>query len=146
MRSFTSATTNRLVVTGIVLLALAAFGQTPDNTAKFEIADVHKSVPGLFPQMAGGTLREGRYEIRSATMVDLVKTAYGVTDDKVFGGPGWLESDRFDVVAKAPAGTSAQSAKIKLQNLLGERFQLKIHTDNKPVPAYVLTVGKSGHK
>src|SRR5262245_39163846 len=96
MRSF-------LAVALVLFVCVAIInGQTPDNSAKFEIADVHTSVAGLFPEMAGGIVRDGRYEIRNATMVDLVKTAYGVTSEKVFGGPGWLETDRFDVIAKVP--------------------------------------------
>src|SRR5262245_16825011 len=147
MRSFASAARKPLFV-GLVLLALSsiAYGQSRENSPQFEIADVHTSVPGLFPEMAGGTLRDGRYEIRNATMVDLIRTAYGVTADKVSGGPNWLETDRFDVIAKAPDGATAQTAKVMLQNLLADRFKLTIHNDNKPLPVFVLTVGKNGPK
>ena len=96
--------------------------------------------------MAGGVLRAGRYEIRNATMVDLVKTAYGVDDDKVLGGPSWLETDRFDVIAKAPAGATADTAKVMLQNLLADRFKLTVHKDNKPLPAYLLAAAKGAPK
>jgi len=48
--------------------------------------------------MQGGALRAGRFELRRATMLDLIKTAYGVDPEVVFGGPGWLELDRFDVI------------------------------------------------
>ena len=44
--------------------------------------------------------RDGRYELRRATMVDLIRTAHAVDADKVVGGPHWLELDRFDVIAK----------------------------------------------
>ena len=137
-----------LLAVALVLLlsALVVNGQTPNNSAKFEIADVHASVPGLFPEMAGGILRDGRYEIRSASMVDLIKTAYGVTNEKVFGGPAWVENDRYDVIAKAPDGTTAQTARIMLQNLLADPFGLAVHNDNKPLPVFVLSVGKNGPK
>lgn len=147
MCSFASAV-RKLLSGGLVLFMLSStgYGQSPEKSAQFEIADVHTSVPGLFPQMAGGTLRDGRYEIRNATMVDLIKTAYGVSNEKVFGGPDWLETDRFDVIGKVPAGTNAQTARVMLQNLLAERFKLTIHNDNKPLPVFVLTVGKNGSK
>jgi uncharacterized protein (TIGR03435 family) len=51
---------------------------------------------------------EGRYELRKATMLDLIKIDYGVDADTVFGGPSWLETDRFDVIAKAPSATSPE--------------------------------------
>src|SRR5262245_6948243 len=147
MRSVASTVRKTLsLVLVLLVLSSMVYGQSPEKSPQFEIADVHTSIPGLFPEMAGGTLRDGRYEIRNATMVDLIKTAYGVTDDKVSGGPNWLENDRFDVIAKAPAGATAQTAKVMLQNLLADRFKLAIHNDNKPLPVFVLTVGKNGHK
>jgi uncharacterized protein (TIGR03435 family) len=142
---FSSPKFSKPLVVVLILLSVTISGQTPEKS-KFEIADVHTSIPGLFPQMAGGIVRDDRYEIRSATMVDLIKTAYGVTDEKVFGGPAWMESDRFDVIGKVPSGTNLQTAKLMLQSLLAERFQLKVHNDDKPLPVFALTVGKNGSK
>jgi len=40
--------------------------------------------------MRGGLMRGGRYELRTATMVELITAAYGVDADNVLGGPvGW---------------------------------------------------------
>ena len=108
-----------LVCAGIVmLLSCAAFGQSAEKPPAFEIADVHASAPSTVAQMSGGTPRGGRFEIRNATMVDLIKTAYGVTEEKVIGGPNWLASDRFDVIAKAPANVTTETARLMLQTLL----------------------------
>jgi uncharacterized protein (TIGR03435 family) len=90
--------------TFIALLSGAAFGQAAKPA--FQIADVHASAPSRLQNMQGGVLQGGRYEIRRATMLDLIKTAYGVDADTVFGGPNWLEWGRFDVIAKAPAKPS----------------------------------------
>jgi uncharacterized protein (TIGR03435 family) len=124
------------------LLASAAIGQPADQ---FDAADVHVSPRSdnnfnLF--MRGPQTRAGRYEIRTATMVDLIATAYGVDGDKVFGGPNWLEMDRFDVTGKVPAGSTPDSHKAMLRALLEERFHLVAKPDSRPMPAYVLTVGK----
>jgi uncharacterized protein (TIGR03435 family) len=53
--------------------------------------------------MEGGFLRGDRYILRQATMVDLIAAAYGMDASNVQGGPIWLETDRFDITAKAPA-------------------------------------------
>src|SRR5436190_18977418 len=87
-------------------LSVAGLGNPREAPPAFDIADVHASARSTNPNMAGGVLRGGRYELRRATMVDLIRTAYGVDADSVIGGPGWLESDRFDVIARAPATTS----------------------------------------
>src|SRR5579862_6253759 len=90
------------------LLSGAAFGQNAEPTPTFDSADVHASAHTTNPNpfMTGGVLRGGRYDLRRATMLDLVSTAYGVDPDTVLGGPNWLETDRFDVIAKAPTTTS----------------------------------------
>jgi uncharacterized protein (TIGR03435 family) len=131
----------RFVLAGFI--AVAAFAQSP--APRFEIADVHVSAVSSSPAnqfMRGGFYRGGRYEVRNASMVDLIRTAYGVDPDKVTGGPAWLGKDRFDVIAKAPADSTAESLKLMLQALLADRFKLIVHNDTKPLPAYALTVGK----
>ena len=79
-------------------------------------------------------------------MVDLIAAAYGLDSTNVQGGPIWLETDRFDIIAKAPPTTSKDTLKLMLQSLLAERFNLVIHTGSAPMPAYVLTVGKGKPK
>jgi uncharacterized protein (TIGR03435 family) len=111
-----------------------------------QIADIHASSNLLYPRMQGGVVRFGRYELRQATMLDLIATAYGVDPDTVFGGPAWLELDRFDVIAKAPPDSSPEAAKAMLQELLAERFQLAVHRDNKVVQAFALALGKGTPK
>ena len=128
-------------VTFAVLLTGAAFAQS-DVPPKFELADVHVSHPTAVQFRNGPYLRAGKYQLRYATMIDLVALAYGVDNDKVFGGPSWLEISYYDVIAKPPAGTSKDKIKAMLQTLLGDRFQLQVHPDSRPMPAFALTAGK----
>src|SRR5438132_42456 len=134
------------VVSFMPFLSVAAFGQSAVTPPVFDIADVHSSAHSTNPNMTGGTIRAGRYELRKATMVDLIRTAYSVDADSVVGGPSWLESDRFDVIAKAPPSTSPETVKLMLQALLADRFKLIVHTDSKPVAAFVLSAGKGKPK
>jgi hypothetical protein len=57
----------------------------------FEAADVHPITVAIDSVMRGGYLRNGRYELRNATMADLIGAAYGVAVDKVAGGPQWID-------------------------------------------------------
>jgi len=134
---------------GIILSSLlcnAAFAQSTDTTPTFEVADVHVSPHRQFPFMDGGYLRGDRYVLRQATMVDLVSTAYGLDASDVQGGPIWLETDRFDVIAKASPTTSPATLKLMLRSLLADRFKLVTHTGSAPMPAFVLTAGKGPAK
>jgi uncharacterized protein (TIGR03435 family) len=132
------------------LLSFAAFGQSsgaaPGQAAetqlRFEIADVHVSPPARNPFLRYRGIQGGRYEIRFATMVELIRRAWGIEAERVVGGPNWLENDTFDVIAKVPEGTTAETVKPMLQSLLAERFQLVVHNDTKPVAAYALKTGK----
>jgi len=126
----------------VAFLSGLAYGQSPETKPVFEIADVHVSPPVRNPFMRRPTVRRGRYEIRYATMVDLIKTAYGIDAEKVMGGPNWLENDTFDVIAKVPEGTTLETARPMLRALLSDRFELKVHDDNRFVPAYALKIGK----
>jgi len=133
----------------VTLLFSAGYAQTPGTTATFDAADVHLRAHGANPSpgMSGGVLRGGRYDLRNATMVDLIATAYGITDpDLVAGGPNWLERDRFDIAAKAPDGTPRDKIQLMLQALLAERFKLALHRDTRPMPGYVLALSKDKHK
>jgi len=127
----------------LILIATASLAEDP----RFELADVHVSPTARgFAQNFGGVLREGRYVNRDATMIDLITAAYGVPEDAIAGGPGWLGSDLFDVVAKVPSGTTPATAKLMLRSLLAERFQLVVRNETHPIPRYVLSVGKNGPK
>jgi uncharacterized protein (TIGR03435 family) len=127
----------------IALFSLLTITPAVAQQPKFDVTDVH--VPATahgFAQNFGGVFRAGRYVNRDATMLQLIEAAYGVSEDMIGGGPGWVNSDLFDVVAKVPDGTTMATANLMLQTLLAERFSLKIHQGTSPVPRYVLSVGK----
>jgi len=128
----------RTLILFSLLTLLPAFAESP----KFDIADVHGSPHSTQPFVRGPFFGSGRYEMRYASMLDLIRTAYDIDPEKVSGGPAWLEMDRFDVFATIPEHTTAESRKLMLQSLLGDRFKLVTHNDTKPMPAWALTVTK----
>jgi uncharacterized protein (TIGR03435 family) len=119
-----------------------AFSQSPETPPRFEIADVHVSAKIANPFIRTGPVRGGRYQVKNATMVDLIRIAYSFDPDKVLGGPSWLEMDRFDVLAQVPADSTPETQKLMLQSLLEDRFKLAVHKETKPLPTYALIVGK----
>lgn len=135
----------------VALLCCPMFAQSTQSTNSrptFEIADVHSSgyASNPYTYMSGGLLRAERYDLRKATMLDLISTAYNVDPKYVSGGPNWLELDRFDISAKAPAKTPPETLRLMLQSLLEDRFKLEIHTGTRPMPAFALTMGKGKPK
>ena len=127
-----------------LFLCGAALSQDTAPPPVFETADVRVSKPGTID--GGGFLSSGRAEFLGVTILDLIATAYGVESEMIFGGPSWLDKDRFDITARAAPATPESVLRPMLQALLADRFKLSIHREDKPMPVYALTLGKRGPK
>lgn len=131
----------------LILCAGLALAQTANDKPTFDIADVHSSPRGewvkdLSHSLQGGFLTGDRYELHRATLLDLIRIAYGVDAERIYGGPGWIDYDRFEVIAKTEPGTRQANLNLMLQTLLLDRFHLVVKSDTQPVPGYVLSRGK----
>jgi uncharacterized protein (TIGR03435 family) len=97
----------------------------------------------------------GRFSATNITLLSLMQWAYGMSEKQILDGPAWLSSTRFDIQAEADIGdrmkslTSEQGNELKrrmVQSLFAERFQLKIHSETRTLPAYDLVLAKGGLK
>jgi len=125
---------------------LTVFGlvaQSPD--LQFEVASLKPSQPGA---KAGG-IRPApggrRYTVAGVPLKLLFTVAYRIREDQISGGPGWMGTDLFDMNAEAERPSSMDELHVMLQNLK-ERFKLRMHSETKERPVYVLTVDKAGVK
>lgn len=132
------------MIRGVVLLAASfvAFGQD-SRPRTFEVAEVkvNKTGGGLSVSMVNGQIR-----LINGTMRLMIAGAYSVNPDAVTGGPGWLDSDHFDLIAKSVPDATDQELRDMLRALLVERFKLAAHVDEKVTATYALIVGKGGLK
>jgi len=92
-----------------------------------------------------GTGSPERITFTHASLKDLIRVAYNMSRDQV-EAPDWMESVWFDIVANVPRGATRDQANLMLQNLLADRFQLKVHHSTKERPIYELVVAKNGPK
>ncbi len=112
----------------------------------FEVASVKPAAPqppGQFRISMGGD--PGRVDYQGVSLKILIERAYQIKSYQVTG-PDWLDSERFDVVAKLPDGAKPEDVPKMLQTLLAERFKLTVHREQKTLPVYALGVGKNGPK
>jgi len=139
---------------GVLILAGLVgrvWAQTADPGLTFEVASIKPAAPqGNGRMMVGarggpGTVDPGRYSTFNMPLKLLLTQAYGVRDFQI-SGPGWLDTERFDITAKVPPGTTKDQFKVMLQNLLAERFKMEVHREQKDLPLYTLSVGKGGPK
>jgi len=118
----------------------------------FEVASVKRSNPapargdGLFAAIPVGIdTAPGKLTAQNETLRNLISAAYGVRAYQI-SGPDWLNSERYDIVAKAAKPVGDDQLRQMLQPLLAERFRLTLHRDQKEFTVYVLAVDKSGPK
>jgi uncharacterized protein (TIGR03435 family) len=143
----------RSICAGCVLFSSSAllFAQTPAKPA-FEVASVKRSapLPTLMAQIRSGTVRPGmtvsgnRFDCQMS-LDSLIASAYRIKRDQI-AGPDWLSSQRLEIHATIPEGTSKDQVPEMIQTLLEERFKLKAHIENKEQPVYALVVSKEGSK
>ncbi len=133
-----------LGVSAVALLSSPVLGQTAAPRAAFDVTSVQVSTRPN-PGMRGGILRGDRYEVRNATMVDLIRTAYNVQPERISGGPSWLEWNRWDIAAVAPEGTPPPRLQEMLKTLLADRFKLQVREDSVSVTNMALKANP-GHK
>ena len=63
--------------------------------------------------------------------------------DQIIGPPS-LRSQKYDIVAKIPPGTTKQQFQLMLINLLTERFHMAVHREMREVRGYELTIARNG--
>jgi len=136
----------------IVLPALASsllFGQSMERKLAFEVASVKAANPagGPFGMTMGGPGTKDPERIRYSNMSlkALLLIAYGVNDFQI-AGPGWMETERFDIDATLPPNTTREQLAGMLRDLLVERFKIVLHREMKDAPAYTLVTGRNGPK
>jgi uncharacterized protein (TIGR03435 family) len=89
----------------------------------------------------------GRFSAKNVTVHNLLRTAYGLEDYQISGGPGWTASVGFDIEAKpAPASGEVPREQVlkMIQSLLADRFGMAMHRETQQLPVYNLVVGKTG--
>jgi uncharacterized protein (TIGR03435 family) len=141
----------------IALASLSLFSftaicaQTAESLPSFDVASIKPAAP-MTPgrMMVGfrggpGTGDPGQMTFTNISMRDLIQEAWDVKAYQV-AGPNWLQSERFDVSAKVPKGATKEQSRLMLQNLLEDRFKLKLHHSTKELPVYALVVAKNGPK
>jgi len=131
----------------LVLFATVCYGQAP----QFEVATVKPDPPSadgrirVMVRGGPGTNDPGRIVYQGFTLKDLLSTAYAVKTFQI-QGPPWFDTDRFNVEARIPQGTTKEQFNVMLQNLLTERFNVGLHHESKEFSIYELSVAKNGPK
>jgi bla regulator protein blaR1 len=132
------------VLAAAVLTGFTAAQST--NPPAFEVASVKPNTSGdgrvLMTPQPGGRLNLVNVPLRL-----MIRNAYRVQDFQIVGGPDWLSTARFDVVAKAEGGNPSQEElQLMLRSLLADRFKLVVRPDTREMPTYSLVPARADGK
>jgi uncharacterized protein (TIGR03435 family) len=132
----------------LISTASVAFSQTSQPPPTFEVASVKVSPPsseGMRMRPNVITPTPGGVTILNTSLKGVVQWAYHMQAIQV-QGPAWLDSNRYDIMAKSSEAASPERLRQMMQTLLADRFKLVFHRETKEMQAYVVTIGKNGHK
>jgi uncharacterized protein (TIGR03435 family) len=124
----------------------------PAGTAQVLLDDgpaVVQLNPGISHILAQPFAESGTVTLRYYSMRRLIMAAYqeAIREEYIVvpagGGPSWLDSDHFDLIAKTAPGTPKDAERTMLQKALADRFHLVIHREQRPMAVFVLTAGKN---
>jgi uncharacterized protein (TIGR03435 family) len=131
----------------VVVGALSARSLPPTVAAAtlenppFEIATVKPNTTGAM-RVTMRVLPGGTWEATNATLESLIRISYRLQESQLIGGPDWIYSARFDIQAKAGSGSPASDFPVRMQSLLAERFNLKLHNETRDLPLYALVMAR----
>jgi uncharacterized protein (TIGR03435 family) len=141
-----------LAVAGMAALALpvivgvmnapAIRAQSTTGAQKFEVASIR---PDLQQGLMMVRPLPGRLTA-SASVRLLIQNAYAVQPFQILGGPAWIDSERYQIEAKADGNATRARMFLMLQSLLDDRLQLKTHRETKELPIYALAASRNGLK
>lgn len=125
---------------------VAGSAQVPDSALpSFEVASVRSNKNGMTSPMMARML-PSRFEATNMPARMLLLQAYRLPNYQIQGGPGWLDTDRYDIAAKAPDGSQPDQLMLMIRALLIERFKLVAHRETKESPVYALVMARSDGK
>jgi uncharacterized protein (TIGR03435 family) len=116
-----------LMIVVPAIIAIRASAQ-PAAAVEFDVVSVKRAGP---TPSAGIRFLPGRFEMTSFPLKPLIARAYGVPNWKVVDGPGWINTDRFEIQGTMPQSSTAEQVKAMLRTLLERRFKLSVQAESR---------------
>jgi uncharacterized protein (TIGR03435 family) len=136
------------VFVAAVISAVPLRGQAPqarDKKPAFEVATIRRNT-SLDGNVGMRIEAGGRLHVVNAPIFWLVAAAYSesigaLRPSQIIGAPSWLESENYDIEAKAANAddmSSFNKTRLLLRSLLEERFKLRVHREQRQMSIYAL--------
>ena len=129
-----------VVASGIASLAQSLPAPPGPNAPAFEVASIKRN---LTDDKGPRRIEPDRFVSIGWPLRYVIATAYRAKGFQVVGGPTWVDTDFFDINAKAPEKTPAADILPMLRGLLTQRFKLRTHVEQREMPVYVLVLARA---
>ena len=132
-----------LGVGAVAVVAIEAQAPRPSpDQPRFEVASIktNKANDGVVFSQS----QKGRYVIAGFTLAALIRSAYGVQEFQIVGGPDWINADRFNIEATYMEDATGGRARtdLMLRTLLADRFKIAVHNESRDRPVYALVLAR----
>ena len=137
----------RLLLVGLAVASVTLFAQT--TLPSFEVASVKRNPSGLGRSMIENVQPSGLWHLTNVPTRALIRTAYRVHDFQIVGAPDWVQTEHYDMVAKAsgdlrPVSPGAPRAHfLMLRSFLIDRFKLKAHLETRDAPVFARVMARA---
>jgi uncharacterized protein (TIGR03435 family) len=128
------------MLAAVLCVGIIGLAQEPS----FEAAILKRNVSGESGQILD--TQGQRFTARNVTLRTLILNAYRPRSTQLAGAPSWVETDRYDLVATSPVGTTPEAGAAMLRQLLGERAGLIAHYEDREQDVYLLTVDRADRR
>ncbi len=129
----------------VLVFALGTVSGAQSGSPAFDVASVRKwsttEGAGVPFMQANGSFDRNRI-----TVAALVAFAFDLQDFQIAGGPDWIRREAFSVHARTNQTASVAQMKLMVQRLLRDRFGMRAHNDERPMPSYTLTLARGDHR
>lgn len=126
----------------MLLLCSVVYAQPSFEVASIKPADPNSTGRWIRMQTAH------QFVAHNHALRTLLAAAYDLSPKAIAGGPAWVDSDYYEIVAKAPgeARPTLPEQMAMLRQLLADRFQLTFHREPREMSIYALSVARNGPK
>jgi uncharacterized protein (TIGR03435 family) len=129
----------------LILFLAVSLAQVP--AAQFEVASIRASnSEEVSAGWSGCQDSPGLVRCNNVTLKRCIVGAYVVGADRVLSGPDWIDTDHFQITARASEPIGDKALMAMLQTLLAERFKLVLHRESRLGETMILEVAKKGPK
>jgi uncharacterized protein (TIGR03435 family) len=130
----------RLSAALVLVTSVASMSSAQRPT--FEVASIKRNNSGS--DGAGFNGNAGTLRITNNPLRNIIRNAWGLQAFQIIGGPDWINTERWDILAKADGNPGPQLMTM-VQNLLADRFKLVVHRETRDLPIYALVFARADH-